>query len=284
MRSKIDKLITIGNAIGQNVAYVQGGGGNVSLKTSQMYMYVKASGKFLADIEDEKSFVPVNWARIRDLVGECKTEAEYGRLLADSTLKHSLSLRPSIETGFHAILDRCTLHTHSVWANILTCSLDGEAQIQRLFPHAIWIPYATPGLALTKAMVKRLDGAKHVTVFLQNHGVIVSGPDIDTVEAMHSSITEIIRNAYPNLSDFDEKINNVTKNQTNGLLFPDQAVYNADQHLARSRAGRETMRACTFIESQMKQAGLTVNYIDEAERDVLLNMDSEKYRQRLIET
>lgn len=284
MNSYMDKLVHLSNVIGSQVAYVQGGGGNTSLKTSDTLMYIKASGKFLADIEDETGFLPVDWTMLSDQVGVCESEADYGALLAASTLVEGSTQRPSIETGFHAILDRCTLHSHSVWVNLLACAQDGEVLVRRLFPAAIWVPYATPGLALTKAISERLEGAKNGTIFLQNHGIIVSGPDTDTAHAMHRAITDTIRAAYPALVDFDEAADDVDETEIGGLLFPDQAIYHADPVLADSRAGRETMRACAFLIDRMNYADLTVQYIDDAERDVLLNMESEKFRQKLVAT
>ncbi len=282
MSSGIDKLVHISNAIGSQIAYVQGGGGNTSLKTTETQMFIKASGKFMADIEDETGFLPVDWTILRDQVNACENEADYGALLAASTLVDDSMQRPSIETGFHAILGRCTLHSHSVWANLLACAQDGESLVRRLFPTAIWVPYATPGLALTKAVFERLDGAKHVTIFLQNHGIVVSGPDTDTALTMHRAVTDTIRTAYPGLVDFDEVSDDAGEIKIGGLLFPDQAVYHADPVLADSRAGHEVMRACAFLIDRMNHADITVQYIDDTERDILLNMESEKFRQKLV--
>ena len=284
MSSDIEKLVHISNAVGCQVAYVQGGGGNTSLKTSDTQMFIKASGKFLADIKDETGFLPVDWTILCNQIDACESEADYGALLAASTLIKGSTQRPSIETGFHAILDRCTLHSHSVWANLLACAHDGKELVRRLFPTAIWVPYATPGLDLTKAIFERLDGAKQVTIFLQNHGIVVSGPDTETAHGMHHAVTETIRNAYPSLMNFDETTNDVGEVKIGGLLFPDQAIYHSDPVLADSRAGRETMRACAFLIDRMNHADLKVQYIKDTERDVLLNMESEKFRQKLVST
>ena len=282
MNPEIDSLIYLCNVIGGKVAYVQGGGGNISLKTSETDMYIKASGKFLADIKDETGFLPVNWTAIRDQIDSCKTEAEYNDLLAKTTLGAFSPQRPSIETGFHAILDRCTLHSHSVWVNLLTCAKNGEAIIKQLFPSSFWVPYRTPGLALTKAILRKLNGVKCATIFLQNHGVIVSGPDTDTALAMHNITTDTICAAYPQLQDFDETVNGTIEYVLDGLFFPDQAIYQADPTLANSRAGRETLRACNFLADRIPAAGLEIRYLKESERGILLNMDSEKHRQKLV--
>jgi rhamnose utilization protein RhaD (predicted bifunctional aldolase and dehydrogenase) len=282
LNSGKDNLIKISNVIGSKIEYVQGGGGNTSLKISEKEMFIKASGKFLADIRDETGFLPVDWQLIRDQINTCENEVDYSELLAVSTLVDDTVLRPSIETGFHAILDRCTIHSHSVWVNLLSCAQDGESLVRQLFPTAIWVPYVTPGLALTKAILERIGVAKNVTIFLQNHGIIVSGTDTNTALAMHQATTDKIRLAYPYILDFDMNDACMDEAKIDGLLFPDQAVYHADPILAKSRAGQETMRACTFLISRMNQADLAVRYINETEREVLLNMESEKFRQNLV--
>lgn len=279
MSIDLDALVGLSRSVGSRVAYVQGGGGNVSLKTSQSNMLIKASGKFLADIEDETGFLAVEWPAIKSGIHACESEADYRALLAASTLANVASTRPSIETGFHAILDCCTLHSHSVWANLLTCSVEGRDLVSELFPSAIWVPYATPGLALSKVISDHIDGAKHVTIFLQNHGIVVSSPDVAKTEAMHEVVTDTIRSAYPILESFDEVTNSVGVVDIGGLLFPDQAIYHSNPELAMSRAGLETMRACAFLVDRIATVGLTPCYIDGAEQDVLLNMEAEKFRQ-----
>ena len=284
MTLAIDNLVQVSNEIGSRIAYVQGGGGNTSFKISDTQMYIKASGGFLADIKDVSGFLPVDWKMIFEQIDGCKSEVDYAMLLNASTLVEGSTQRPSIETGFHAILDKCTLHSHSVWANLLTCAKGGKELVRELFPNAIWVPYTTPGLALTKAIKERLDGGKNVTIFLQNHGIVVSGPNMAIAQAMHSNITNKIRTAYPTLEDFNEANDDVGEFKIDGLLFPDQAIYHSNPVLASSRAGRETMRACSFLINGMKHMGLLVQFIDDSERDILLNMESEKFRQKLVTT
>ena len=274
-------LVSLSNHIGSKVAYVQGGGGNTSLKTSKKNMLIKASGTFLADVHDETAFLEVDWPIIKANLDTCKTEADYQALLTASVLSDRGSARPSIETGFHAILECCTLHSHSVWANLLTCTVEGEALVSELFPSAIWVPYATPGLPLSREISDRIIGSKKVTLFLQNHGVVVSGPDVATTEAMHEAVTTTIRSAFPNLINFDEGDSDLSEVEIGGLLFPDQVIYHSNPKLAGSRAGRETMRACEFLVDRIPQAALTPNYINILEQDILKNMEAEKFRQKV---
>ncbi len=54
-------LIRISNAVGKDKALVQGGGGNASVKTADgKYMYIKASGTVLKDMNARQG-----WRRLR---------------------------------------------------------------------------------------------------------------------------------------------------------------------------------------------------------------------------
>jgi len=54
-------LIKISNAVGRDSALIQGGGGNTSVKTRDgKYMYIKASGTALKDMNERSG-----WRRLR---------------------------------------------------------------------------------------------------------------------------------------------------------------------------------------------------------------------------
>ena len=282
MDGGLSKLTEVSINLGRRVAYVQGGGGNTSLKTTDSKMFIKASGTFLADLKDAAGFLPVDWRMLRSQLNDCISEQDYSALLAASVMVSNNSARPSIETGFHAILDKCVLHSHSIWANLLSCTVEGENLVYSLFPQAIWVPYVTPGLALTKKISKKTGVNKKQIIFLQNHGIIISAPDPESAWAMHESVTRSIRNAYPAITDFDETQNFTSSITTDGLLFPDQAIYHSKPELSKTRAGYETAQACSFLLKSVAKVGLTLCYIEDSERDVLLNMESEKFRQKLV--
>ena len=66
------------------------------------------------------------------------------------------SLRPSIETGFHSLLKKYVIHSHSVYSNILACSKSFEDLTMNLFKKDkfIIIPYFAPGTILTRNILK----------------------------------------------------------------------------------------------------------------------------------
>jgi len=264
-------LVAASRALGADVAAIQGGGGNTSLKRGGA-MAIKASGRTLADIDDG-GFVEVDWRALVAGLGACADEADYAALLARCA---AAGARPSIETGFHALLGICVLHSHSVWANLLTCAEDGAARVATLFPGAVWVPYATPGLALT-ARVAALVERQPEVLFLQNHGLIVVGAGPAEALVRHGAVVARIRAAYPAVPDFAAN----AVGDVPGLLFPDQAVFHADPALAATRAGAETLAAARWLARAVPAAGLTLRWLPAGEAAVLTDMEAEKHRQRM---
>ena len=192
--SDLAHLAIISRRLGANPAYVQGGGGNTSIKVDSDRMWVKASGFELASADPDSSFVGVDHKAIREGALRCRQEGDYTALVAKSVLSSPLgdrAPRPSLETGFHALLGPAVLHTHSIWTNLLTCSLEGRQVAHDLLPESLWIPYASPGLGVTRAIAGRLEALCDTGVLLlENHGLIVSGGNLDAALALHEEVNE----------------------------------------------------------------------------------------------
>ena len=98
------------------------------------------------------------------------------------TIEGLAALRPSVEAGFHSLLDRFVAHSHSVYANLATCAEDGRAVVARALEGAdyTWgfVPYTDPGARLTfsirdeLARVEKETGKRPAVIFMQNHGLI----------------------------------------------------------------------------------------------------------------
>ena len=163
MKNTIKDLIDISQYAGSRADYTQGGGGNTSVK-NEGTMLIKASGYRLVDINETTAFVAVDKNAIKnyyesvDLSVEKDYEKESAEVSKNSVipLDGIVTLRPSVEVGFHAILKKYVIHTHSVYANLLTCSMEGESLAEKLFKDKdfgfIFLPYINPGFELTLAM------------------------------------------------------------------------------------------------------------------------------------
>lgn len=266
MDKTIKDLVDISTYAGCRVDYTQGGGGNTSVKNLKRgVMLIKASGYKLKDITNKTAFVAVDQKKIADyynsvdLSVEKDYEKESAALAKDSVIPIAGMdvLRPSVEVGFHAILKKYVIHTHSVYGNLITCAIEGEQIAEKLFKDkdygCIFLPYINPGFELTLAMMKEIAKYQAVNnkypevIFMKNHGLVVTGDYIDRVKAVNTDVNETIRNYFNIPDDFreislsgtptgfcsDTKVvkafvaeNELDKNYLDdNPLYPDQLVY-----------------------------------------------------------
>lgn len=282
----LKNLSYISQDIGKYPSYAQGGGGNTSVKLDKNRMAIKASGYLLSDVTEVSGFSVVDYTAIR-LYLESPDEDEDLFVKKIKSLVIETNNRPSIETGFHALLEDYVIHTHSVYVNILTCSRDGKRTTEELFPDSLWVAYATPGKDLTLLIRNLIEQTtqKPKIIFLQNHGVIVSAQDANEALQIHEDlnkriqvflgITEDAFASWGSIKDLDYVKEHV--------LFPDQVVYTfAGEDILKSQAAEQTLLAYSFILKIMEEKGLLPNFIDKKYADILLNMESEKYRQNIM--
>jgi len=112
-----DDFRALSAALGQDPLQVQGPGGNTSIKDGGV-MWIKASGTELAN-----AFVAVD----RDAAKAEARGAGDGSCKA-TVLDPAITLRPSIETTFHAALDYAVVaHTHSIVTIAHVISPQGRA-------------------------------------------------------------------------------------------------------------------------------------------------------------
>lgn len=260
MQKEIKELMKISHLIGEKSDYAQGGGGNTSVKIDENRMIIKASGYLLKDMTDNDGFVCLDYKKIVEAIKNIKEKNEEEEndinnfiLSKRIELDNTKLLRPSIEVGFHALLDKDVMHSHSVYSNILNCSVEGIDILKKIFleEEYIFVEYTSPGLGLTLSVRDKIEQHKKkfsklpIYIFLENHGLIVNCDTLDKVIKGHELVNEKIINyfgkidEYPNIctnEDFQSTnkyiLNFVTKYFKNEeilnferVLFPDQVVY-----------------------------------------------------------
>ena len=194
--------------------YVQGGGGNTSVKLANGLMAIKASGFCLSDITADKGYAVLNGANIRKFYIENEPNAfENAETSGSECTKANVVnveglavLRPSVEAGFHSILKTFVLHTHSVYANLAACTVGGKAVAEKALAGADyswgWVDYQDPGAMLAFSIRDELNRVEKETgkipsvIIMQNHGVIVHDDDADRCTAIHADANERIAAAY----------------------------------------------------------------------------------------
>ncbi len=188
MQTPPDDFRALSAALGSDPLQVQGPGGNTSIKSGTT-MWIKASGTALADALTRDIFVAVDRAAA---VAEARGAGD-GTCKA-TVLDPANTLRPSIETTFHAFFDwPVVAHTHSVATLVHAISPQGrEAARHKLrdLPVA-FVPYRKPGLPLTQEIMAAVKPQTQV-VILESHGLICAGKTVEEVKALIAHIEDLL--------------------------------------------------------------------------------------------
>lgn len=204
-------LIKISNATGKDPALVQGGGGNTSVKTADgKYMYIKASGTALKDMNEKQGWRRLRLDAVLSIIKDSsiagldvqRRETEVvNRLLLACEDGDSSGARPSVESHLHAFLDKCVIHLHPVVVAAYVNAKNGRAELEKLFAGQqrppLWVPYTDPGFMLAKRISKLVEdyrnrqGCDPAILFLAKHGVFVSAGTADAALKLVHKVTKL---------------------------------------------------------------------------------------------
>jgi rhamnose utilization protein RhaD (predicted bifunctional aldolase and dehydrogenase) len=196
--SELDQLRILSARVGGDPLLVQAAGGNTSLKDDGV-MWIKASGTWLRDANTRDIFVPVDHPGLMAALAEddprCETCIDFVR----SDLNQN-ALRPSIETTVHALMpQRIVVHVHCVNTIAWAIRRDAEERLGERLAGFNWafIPYARPGLPLSREIAARLRPGIDVLV-LGNHGLVVAADSVDEAETLlNRAAAAVVRSARP---------------------------------------------------------------------------------------
>lgn len=155
----------LSTAVSSDYSFVQGGGGNVSIKTAED-LIVKASGTRLSEATTSMGFVVLN----REVAREC---IKSGTSLQQAVAASSPSGRPSIEAPLHVECGgKYVVHVHSVGAIAIGLIEDGFT----FCAEEGWqyVEYVLPGEPLLSALKSSENFSSPAGVsILANHGLLV---------------------------------------------------------------------------------------------------------------
>ena len=207
-------LERISKSVGIPIDYTQGGGGNTSVKLDDELMAVKASGYKLKQITQDEGYVVVNYSKIQEFFSkvDLSLDRDYEKESSEFVKANIVEmeglkkLRPSVEAGFHSILQKYVIHTHPVYANILCCAVNGRELMEKIFRDAdfatAWVSYINPGFCLTlkikEAIEKSLEetGQFPQVIFMENHGLIATANDSEECINLHQKANDMIRDYF----------------------------------------------------------------------------------------
>jgi len=177
--SEIDSLLEVSARIGAEPLLVQAATGNTSVKLDGV-LWIKASGKWLADATRDDILIPVNLAETRRRIEHKADPAGQAAIVGGKTMG------TSVETAMHAVLPhRVVLHVHSVNTIAWAVRRDGPSELAARLEGIdwAWIPYVSSGLPLAAAIQCAMARNPSTEVLvLANHGLVVCGEDCEAAE------------------------------------------------------------------------------------------------------
>ena len=187
-RGEIQALRELSWRVGRDPLLTQGSTGNSSVKLDGD-LWIKASGRWMADCLSDEILIPLDLAEVQNCV----------RQEVDPAERYPCA---SLETAMHAVLPHLVvLHVHCVdtiaWAvrtdapSLLGPKLEG-------LPWQ-WIPYVVSGLPLAREIQSASPETK--IFILGNHGLAIGGEDAASVEGLLAEVRKRLaikpRKAHP---------------------------------------------------------------------------------------
>jgi len=264
-KDQVRDLIEISHFAARHPEWVQGGGGNCSVKFNGE-MLIKASGYVLEDVAESDGYVHLN--------------------LATNTPAAETALRPSMESPLHTFLSTFVIHTHPIEVGGLVCAQEGHQIFEDTFsdPRYVWIDYATPGQKLFEQVERTLKAKGHqreqdTVLFLQNHGLFVAAKNKEKCMQLHQETIQRCGQLFSPLN------NGKTEMIENQFLTPDHVVYLSlkDKELSpKQRQAIQELKAFSIeVLRRIRAKGWQPHFLSDAEAGDVLGMPEEKYRQSL---
>lgn len=190
------QIVAFCDRIGEDALLVQGAGGNVSWK-EQGALWIKASGAWIAEAAAKDIFVAVDLMYLQQSI-------QNDDFLVTPRQLHFSSMKPSIETLLHALMPQTVVvHLHVVEALSHLVQVDAEERLRKLLgPQREFavIDYFRPGADLARSVGQALLRQPDVDlVFLKNHGVLIGGPDVASIEEKLQFLRTRLEIIHPSL-------------------------------------------------------------------------------------
>jgi len=238
------ELIRISHAVGRDSSLVQGGGGNTSVKTADgKYMYIKASGTPLKDMNERQGWRRMRLDAVLSIIEDkaiarldvqSRETEVVNRLLLACDDRESGDARPSVEAHLHSFLGKCVIHLHPSTVGAFVNAKNGKIELEKFFKNLefrisnleiflppLWVPYTDPGFTLAKKIARLVDdyqrqfGKKPAILFLEKHGLLISA---DSAETALRLVHEVINRCSSKLRQPKAgKIKSVNQEEINNL-------------------------------------------------------------------
>lgn len=266
-------FIKLSEIIGNDIEMCQNGGGNISIKLSNDCMMIKSSGIAIKDMFKVNGYSLLNYNSIIDVIDKINDEISFVEILDSSILLNKYK-RPSMESGFHALLDKYVIHVHPIYLTLLLCMENSQHIIRKLYSDLSYeyIKYMSPGLILYKH-IKTLNKTK--IYFLENHGIIISSNNMNSLIDQLYDINNRSKK-YLEKKSFFKSFNlsfadlEIVKDYT----FPDAVIFLNDKNK------REILAAHNYINVIGVRLG-ELRHLKFSDVDFVKKLQSEQHRKLL---
>jgi ribulose-5-phosphate 4-epimerase/fuculose-1-phosphate aldolase len=207
MKEAIAQLVQASRACGGDLRYVQGGGGNVSVKAAAIdRLVVKASGGLLRDVSPTAGWVELGLSSTirltREHLERLAAQPDFADEIADeaqsalgASPRSPGTAQPSLETFMHVLFaQQAVVHTHPAAVVALgACGAALQAQVEQ----ALGLPlhraaYGRPGLRLAAEVDRSVPRAARsegqAVVLLERHGLLCAAPEAEQAVRLHHDV------------------------------------------------------------------------------------------------
>lgn len=251
--SEIAQFQQLSTQVGLNPLLTQGSTGNTSIKTLDS-LWIKASGKWLADALRREIFIPIDLEEGRGCMRRGIDPAEI------FTGPPGSEAKASVETAMHlTIPHRVVVHVHSINTLAWAVRQDAETRLTSRLDglNWAWIPYVASGLALARELEKALSRSSGTNVFvLGNHGLVIAAEDCKGARALLDDVERRVRIPPRPVPEPDTPASVPAALSDSGWKFPDHAGIHAlgTDSAARAILSGGLLYPCQAIFSNSRSA------------------------------
>lgn len=171
METILQEYVTLCRMVGGWTDWVQGPGGNISIKEENQLL-IKRSGALLGDTTESNGWVLCDIDKVKTAYNSNQESIAHTILKGDGN--------PSIETFLHCLPDRIIVHLHPAFLLGILCESTPDKCHTIDDQPIAWIPYAKPGIPLAKLLFDSV--SSHTRIYmLENHGVLFTGHSVQDI-------------------------------------------------------------------------------------------------------
>ena len=187
-KKMFQELTDLSVRMGNNLDIIQANGGNTSIK-SDSYLYVKGSGKKLANAKIENIFAKVLIQNLSKGISLSSVDQKINKSQAKM-------IKPSIEVSLHKLIkSKIVLHSHPIDIIAQTIGENGREHLENTLKDInwTWIDYFKPGKDLAREIKIQMYKKASNVYILQNHGLIIGGETPKAAEVLQNKILNLTK-------------------------------------------------------------------------------------------